>query len=127
MRSEIARGLRVIGFERRLAVAFKVYAEEVVRAYARAGAYGTHVSGHNSKVDLTTAILSMARASEECLSTGFCVWQQDTIGWYIASSDNEYLKRELLPRIVRGETLGGTGMSNPMKAMCRRSAKSCGT
>lgn len=95
----------------------KVYAEEVVRAYARAGAYGTHVSGHNSKVDLTTAILSMARASEECLSTGFCVWQQDTIGWYIASSDNEYLKRELLPRIVRGETLGGTGMSNPMKAM----------
>ena len=95
----------------------KIYPEEVVRAYGRTGAYGAHVGGPGAKIDLATAILSMARASEECLSTGFCLWQQDTIGWYIASSDNAYLKRELLPRIVRGEILGGTGMSNPMKAM----------
>ena len=95
----------------------RIFPEEIVRAYARSGAYGTHVGGPGSAVDLTTAILSLARASEECLSTGFCLWQQDTIGWYIASSENDDLKRELLPRIVRGEVLGGTGMSNPMKAM----------
>lgn len=95
----------------------RIFPEEVVRAYAATGAYGTHVGGFGADIDLTTAILSMARASEECLSTGFCLWQQDTIGWYIASSENDYLKRELLPRIVRGEVLGGTGMSNPMKAM----------
>lgn len=95
----------------------RIYPEDIVRAYATTGAYGTHVGGPNGRVDLTDAILSLARASEECLSTGFCLWQQDTIGWYIASSENDELKRELLPRIVRGDVLGGTGMSNPMKAM----------
>ncbi len=95
----------------------RIYPEEVVRAYAGAGAYGTHVGGFGRDIDLTSAILSIARASEECLSTGFCVWQQDTIGWYIASSENAHLKRELLPHIVSGKLLGGTGMSNPMKAM----------
>lgn len=95
----------------------RIFPEEVVRAYAATGAYGTHIGGVDGGVDLTAAILSMARASEECLSTGFCVWQQDTIGWYIASSNNDYLKKALLPRIISGEVLGGTGMSNPMKAM----------
>lgn len=95
----------------------KIFPEEIIRAYAATGAYGTHVGGPDAAIDLTTAILSMARASQECLSTGFCLWQQDTIGWYIATSGNDHLKRELLPRIVRGEVLGGTGMSNPMKAM----------
>lgn len=95
----------------------RIYPEEIVRAYGAAGAYGTHVGGTDAPTDLTTAILSMARASEECLSTGFCLWCQDTLAWYIASSDNAHLKAEVLPKVARGEALGGTGMSNPMKAM----------
>lgn len=95
----------------------RIYPEDIMRAYGAAGAYGTHLAGPQGGTDLTTAILAMARASEECLSTGFCVWCQDTLGWYIASSDNDYLKTEILPKVARGEALGGTGMSNPMKAM----------
>ncbi|PCD77396.1 acyl-CoA dehydrogenase family protein [Pseudothioclava arenosa] len=95
----------------------RVYAEDVMRAYGAAGAYGTHVGGIDGNTDLSSAILSMARTSEECLSTGFCVWCQDTLAWYIASSDNDFLKAEILPKVVRGEALGGTGMSNPMKAI----------
>ncbi|WP_102225348.1 acyl-CoA dehydrogenase family protein [Acidimangrovimonas sediminis] len=94
------------------------YAEDVMRAYGAAGAYATHLGGvQGGEADLGTAILAMARTSEECLSTGFCVWCQDTLGWYIASSGNDFLKTEILPRVARGEALGGTGMSNPMKAM----------
>lgn len=95
----------------------RIYPEEVMRAYGEAGAYTSHLSGPASSVDLSQAILSMARAAEECMSTAFCVWCQDTLGWYIASSDNDYLKTHVLPKVAKGSSLGGTGMSNPMKAI----------
>lgn len=95
----------------------RIYPEEIMRALGAAGAYGTHIGGIDGNVDLTDAIASMARASEVCLSTGFCVWCQDTLAWYIASSDNDYLKENILPKVAKGQALGGTGMSNPMKAM----------
>jgi len=95
----------------------RIYPEDIIRAYGKAGAYATHAGGVDGNVDLSSAILAMARASEECLSTGFCVWCQDTLAWYLASSDSDFLKTEVLPKVLRGEALGGTGMSNPMKAM----------
>ncbi|MEC3862435.1 acyl-CoA dehydrogenase family protein [Mesobacterium sp. TK19101] len=95
----------------------RIYPEDIMRAYGKAGAYSTHGGGIDGNVDLTDAILAMARASEECLSTGFCVWCQDTLAWYIASSDSDVLKAEVLPKVLKGDALGGTGMSNPMKAM----------
>ena len=95
----------------------RIYPEEIVRAYGAAGAFGSHVGGLDGNVDLTHAITAMARASEVCLSTGFCVWCQDTLAWYISSSDNDFLKAEVLPKVAKGQALGGTGMSNPMKAM----------
>ncbi len=95
----------------------RVYPEPVMRAFGAAGAYGTHLGGADAPVDLGPAILAMARGSEECLSTGFCMWCQNALGYYIASSDNAALKRDLLPRIATGEVLGGTGMSNPMKSI----------
>lgn len=95
----------------------RFYAEDIMRAYGAAGAYGTHVGGVDGAVDLKDALVTMASASEYCLSTGFCVWCQDTLAWYIASSDNDDLKTEVLPKVIKGQALGGTGMSNPMKAM----------
>lgn len=95
----------------------RVYPEDIMRAYGKAGAYGTHIGGVDAPTDLTAAITAMARASEVCLSTGFCMWCQDTLGWYIASSDSAALKSEILPKVASGEILGGTGMSNPMKAI----------
>ena len=95
----------------------RIYPEEIMRTYGAAGAFGTHLSGFDGGADLTDALLAMARASEECLSTGFCVWCQDTLGWYIASSDNDHLKANILPLVAKGQALGGTGMSNPLKAI----------
>ncbi|SMH46375.1 acyl-CoA dehydrogenase family protein [Maritimibacter sp. HL-12] len=93
------------------------YPEAIIRAYGKAGVYGTHIGGIDAPTDLSNAILTMATASEACLSTGFCVWCQDTLAWYIASSDNDFLKSEVLPKVAKGQSFGGTGMSNPMKAM----------
>ncbi|CUH63826.1 Acyl-CoA dehydrogenase [Thalassovita gelatinovora] len=95
----------------------RIYPEEIMRAMGAAGAYGTHIGGTEAGTDLSDAILSMAKASETCLSTGFCMWCQDTLAWYIASSDNDWLKSNILPKVATGEVLGGTGMSNPMKSI----------
>ena len=90
------------------------YPEAVMRALGRAGAYASHLPG-KTVPDLSTAIGAMAAAGEYCLSTSFCMWCQDALGWYIFASDNEPLKQTLGTRVASGEALGGTALSNPMK------------
>ena len=93
------------------------YPEAVLRALGGAGAYSAHVGGAAGTMpDLWTAIEAMSIAGEHCLSTAFCMWCQDALGWYIHASDNEELKADLGQRVARGEALGGTALSNPMKA-----------
>ncbi len=96
-----------------------VYPEQVMRAYGQAGAYGTHLPGYSDARDtnLSTAIEAMAIAGEHCLSTSFCMWCQDALGWYIYTSSNDGLKQTLGERVATGEALGGTGLSNPMKSL----------
>lgn len=93
------------------------YPESVMRAFGRAGAFASHLPRKSlDDVALDTAIRSMAAAGEHCLSTAFCMWCQNALGWYIYASDNEGLKEKLGRRVASGEALGGTALSNPMKA-----------
>ncbi len=89
------------------------YPEDIMRACGAAGAYGGHVSG--AGVTLGETIEAISTVAEKCISTAFCMWCQDALGWYIASSDNEALKAGLGRKVANGEVLGGTGLSNPMK------------
>jgi alkylation response protein AidB-like acyl-CoA dehydrogenase len=57
----------------------------------------------------------MAAAGEHCLSTSFCMWCQDALGWYIFTSANDALKETLGRRVATAAALGGTALSNPMK------------
>jgi len=91
------------------------YPEDVMRAFGRAGAFGTHLPLPDGSADLGVAIRAMSAAGELCLSTSFCMWCQDALAWYIAASQNETLKQDLGRRIASGEALGGTALSNPMK------------
>lgn len=95
----------------------RIYPQDILRMIGTAGAYGSHLCCTQSNPDLSHAILATASISETCLSTGFCMWCQNALGWYIASSDNDWLKANILPGVTTGEILGGTGMSNPMKAI----------
>lgn len=93
------------------------YPESVMRAFGNAGAFGSHLPYNPlDDIDLSTAIRSMAAAGEHCLSTAFCMWCQNALGWYIYASGNEGLKEKLGRRVATGEALGGTALSNPMKA-----------
>jgi alkylation response protein AidB-like acyl-CoA dehydrogenase len=91
-----------------------LYPETVLRAFGRAGAFAAHLPD-GGPPDLATAIRAMAAAGEHCLSTSFCMWCQDALGWYIYASDNAALKSSLGRRVAAGEALGGTALSNPMK------------
>ncbi|MFP4294337.1 MAG: acyl-CoA dehydrogenase family protein, partial [Halothiobacillaceae bacterium] len=93
------------------------YPVEVLRALGEAGAFRQHLGSQNGKgePDINAALLAMDLVSRECMSTGFMVWAQDVLGWYIELSENDYLKQEILPRVASGEILGGTALSNPMK------------
>lgn len=92
-----------------------LYPEEVLRKLGAAGAFAQHVSAGTSQPGLMGAVDAMATVGTACLSTAFCMWCQDALGWYIACSENDGLKQRLLPDVALGQVLGGTGLSNPMK------------
>ncbi len=98
-----------------------LYPETVMRELGRLGAFAHHLPGrdlpeHGAGIDLNAAINAMAAAGEHCLSTSFCMWCQDAFAWYIFASSNQVLKGGLGQQAACGEALGGTALSNPMKA-----------
>jgi alkylation response protein AidB-like acyl-CoA dehydrogenase len=97
-----------------------LYPAEVMRALGAAGAYATHLPHElqgGGSPSLATAIEASAIVSECCLSTGFLVWCQGTLAWYLANSDNAAARARYLPGIADATRLGGTGLSNPMKTV----------
>lgn len=95
-----------------------LYPEAVMRELGAAGAYGQHLAAvrPDGLTDLPAAIRAMATVSHECLSTGFAMWCQDTCAWYLQNAAESAVRDAWIHRLASGEVLGGTGMSNTMKA-----------
>lgn len=94
-----------------------LYPEEILRKIGAVGGFRQHLASQSEAgiCDMAAGIEAMAIAGEECLSTAFLMWCQSACGWYLENSENEELRREVLPRIASAELLGGTALSNPMK------------
>jgi alkylation response protein AidB-like acyl-CoA dehydrogenase len=96
------------------------YPAEILKQLAACGAMGAHLTQPDGTPgDYGQAILAMAEASKVCGATGFMMWCQCVAGLYMQASDNPALTGERLARHMRGETLGGTGLSNPMKSFAQ--------
>jgi alkylation response protein AidB-like acyl-CoA dehydrogenase len=95
------------------------YPEAGLRALGEAGAFASHLARHTSlpRRSLAAAIADMATIGATCMATAFCAWCQDTCGWYLEQTPNAALRDRLQPGIARGALLGGTGLSNPSKAL----------
>ena len=93
-----------------------LYPAEVMHRLGDAGVFRRHLS-HTGPVDLPGAILDMAAVGTACMSTAFCTWCQDACGWYLENTDNAALRDRLQGGIAEGSLLGGTGLSNPIKAI----------
>lgn len=99
-----------------LSIDHGTYTTEILEKLGKAGAFRHHIpSQNNGKLNLFGTITDIAVVSEECMSTGFMMWAQTVCAWYIENSDNEWLKTEILPKIVDGDFFGATSLSNPMK------------
>ena len=95
-----------------------IYPEAILRSLGASGAYASHAPmSEGGAFDLESSIRAMSAVGEQCLSTAFCMWCQDALAWYIATSDNAALKAELGPKVAAGQFLGGTALSNPMKTL----------
>ena len=92
------------------------YPERALRQLGKAGLFARHlaVSGPGN---MPGAIAAMADVSAVCMSSAFCTWCQDACGWYLENTDNTALRTQLQPSIAQGVMLGGTGLSNPIKAL----------
>ncbi|MGL4323421.1 MAG: acyl-CoA dehydrogenase family protein [Beijerinckiaceae bacterium] len=92
------------------------YPETVMHALGAAGVFSHHADMQTATTGLASAADNMATVGTVCGSTAFCTWCQDALVWYLAASSNSGLQKRLLPQLSHGSTLGGTGLSNPMKS-----------
>ena len=93
-----------------------LYPESAIRALGLAGAFGHHANGRGPGAGVPAAAAAMARIGEVCGATAFCTWCQDALVWYLAASENKGPRERLLQQTASGAQLGGTALSNPMKA-----------
>jgi len=94
------------------------YPEALIRRLGAAGVYSRHLAAFApGPRDLGAAIADMGEVAARCMSTAFCAWCQDACGWYLENTDNTALRDKLQGGIADGTLLGGTGLSNPIKAL----------
>ena len=91
-----------------------VYPADLLRRLGDAGAWGSHRPNDDGAADLRCAVQSIAALGEVCGATAFMAWCQNTLVWYAANSGNPALAG-FTDDVATGRTLGGTGLSNPMK------------
>lgn len=91
------------------------YPESVLKALGQDNAFQMSSCPNGAPPALLWNIECTAVVSTYCLSTAFCMWCQNALRWYLASSENRRLDESIGSQIAAGSLLGGTALSNPMK------------
>ncbi len=92
-----------------------IYPRSILQRLGELGALKAHMANGEQPGDYGLAIRAMSEVSRVCGATGFMVWCHEVCGVYMEQSCNPALMGDVLAKHNRGETLGATGMSNPMK------------
>lgn len=83
------------------------YARNFLQKLGEIGAFSTR--------NVALELQLIETVAKTCMTTAFCLWCHFAALTYIRNSENDTLKKDLLPLLENGEILGGTGLSNPMK------------
>ncbi len=94
-----------------------VYPKSILHRLGELGALKAHMAEPGRPADYGMAIAAMTEVSRVCGATGFMVWCHDVCGVYMEQSGNPALMGQALTDHGNGQTLGATGMSNPMKTL----------
>lgn len=89
------------------------YPKDILRKLGEQGAFALHLDAYGR--DFYSALECNRVISKACGSTGFVTWCQNVCGVYIDQSENVALKNKLFNH-ASAITLGGTALSNPVKA-----------
>ncbi|WP_085505360.1 acyl-CoA dehydrogenase family protein [Thalassobacillus devorans] len=89
------------------------YAEDYLLSLGKAGLFQS--PGHIKDEVVYNEMQLVEETAKTCMTTAFNLWCHLASLTYLRCSDKETLKRELLPQLENGGTLGATGLSNPMK------------
>jgi alkylation response protein AidB-like acyl-CoA dehydrogenase len=92
-----------------------IYPKSILHRLGELGALKAHMAEPGKPADYGLAIAAMTEVSRVCGATGFMVWCHDVCGVYMEQSGNPALMGQALADHGNGQTLGATGMSNPMK------------
>lgn len=92
-----------------------VYPKSILHRLGELGALKAHMAEPGRPADYGMAIAAMSEVSRVCGATGFMVWCHNVCGVYMEQSGNPALMGQALADHANGQTLGATGMSNPMK------------
>jgi hypothetical protein len=90
------------------------YPLDIISSLGKAGAFAVHLDGYGKRFGLSIA--AMQEISRACGATGFLTWCHDVCGLYMEQSGNPALQIRLEEH-AKGNTFGGTALSNPMKAL----------
>jgi alkylation response protein AidB-like acyl-CoA dehydrogenase len=95
-----------------------VYPGDFLQQLGAIGGLGslTPVTHGGTARGLKHAIQVIEEVSKQCVSTGFLLWAEYALQWYVVNSSNRALAAEMLPLMARGDVLGGTAQSNSMKS-----------
>lgn len=120
---DLLRAVRAIAqgplAQRAQAIDEGAYPEDLLKQLAASGAMGAHIDRPGRPGNFMTTIAAMAEAGKVCGATAFMMWCQSVCALYMDASSNPALKAERLSAHLSGASLGGTGLSNPMKSFAQ--------
>lgn len=95
------------------------YPEDLLRQLAAMGAMDAHMDRPGQPGNYLATMASMMEVGRVCGSTAFMMWCQAVCALYMGACGNPALTGEQLTRHRKGQTLGGTALSNPMKGFAQ--------
>ncbi len=90
-----------------------VYPEDFLEQLGSAGLFAP--SSKNGADLWAKTLVLIEETAAVCGTTAFSVWCHTAAMVYVRNGSSAYLKSKILPLLERGERLGATGLSNPMK------------
>lgn len=68
---------------------------------------------------LLQRITLVEETAKVCMTTAFCVWCHLAAITYLTFTKNTPLQERILPQLLSGKSLAGTGLSNPLKSFAK--------
>ena len=74
------------------------------------------IEGKTKAKAMLDRIAIVQETAKVCMTTAFCVWCHLAAITYVTHTKNDHLKSDILPKLIRGDIIAGSGLSNPLKS-----------